>query len=117
MNSATTSPATTPTDSNFLTQTKMKPENIKKFLLIEASKLATDKVIIDTWEAETATKILEVYESRKKWCDEHEEEYSMRTSFQFRKLVVYSYCGDASTWHTDIEAVKEFANSEVKEIA
>jgi argininosuccinate synthase len=84
----------------------------KKYLLIEASKLATDNVTIDTWEAETATEILEIYEKRKKWSDEHEEEYSMRTSFMFRVVVMYDYSKDINTWHRSIEEIKELSESE-----
>jgi hypothetical protein len=89
----------------------MKIDSIKQFILIEASKLANDKVSIDTWEAETATKILETYHARKKWCDEHEEPYSMTTSFQFRKVVVYKYSGDASTWRISLEEIEELAKA------
>jgi hypothetical protein len=98
----------------------MKPDkvsNIKLFLLIEASKLANDKVVIDTWEAETATKMLEVYESRKKWNDENEELYSMRTTFQFRKIELYSYSQVVHAWFSTLEQVKEFADAELKEIS
>ena len=84
----------------------------KKFLLIEASKLATDNVVIDTWEAETATEILETYEKRKKWSDEHEEEYSMRTSFMFRVIQMYDFSKDINTWFRNIEEIKELAEAE-----
>ena len=84
---------------------------IKKFMLIEASKLATDNVVIETWEAETATKILETYHNRKKWCDEHEEEYSMKTSFQFRKVVIYNYSKDVNTWRISLEEIEELAKA------
>lgn len=92
----------------------MKTNNIKNFLLIEASKLATDEVNIVTWEAESPSKILELYENRKKWNDEHEEEYSTKTSFQFRRIVVYHYSGNVSTWLTDINEIKELAKEEIK---
>ena len=109
-----------PTDSNFLTKTKtkMKPDKfsaIKSFILIEASKLANDNVVIDTWEAETATKMLEVYESRKKWNDEHEEMYSMRTTFQFRKIELYFFSKCVHAWRTDLEEIKEHATYETEE--
>lgn len=84
----------------------------KKYLLIEASKLATDNVTIDTWEAETATDILETYEKRKKWSDEHEEEYMMRTSFMFRVIVMYDYSKDINTWGRSIEEIKELSEAE-----
>ena len=84
----------------------------KKYLLIEASKLATDNVVIDTWEAETATEILETYDSRKKWADEHEEEYMMRTSFMFRVIVMYDYSKDINTWSRSIEEIKELSEAE-----
>lgn len=86
--------------------------DIKKFLLIEASKLANDSVIIDTWEADTASKILETYEKRKAWCDAHEEEYSMRTAFMFRRVVVYHFSQDVSTWVSSLEEIKELADAE-----
>ena len=89
----------------------MKIDNIKQFILIEASKLATDKVSIDTWEAETATKILETYHSRKKWCDDNAEEYDMTTSFQFRKVVVYTHSGDANTWSISLEEIEKLAKA------
>jgi hypothetical protein len=89
----------------------MKIDNIKQFILIEARKLATDNVSIDTWEAETATKILETYHSRKKWCDDNAEEYDMTTSFQFRKVVVYPYSGDASTWLIELNEIEELAKA------
>ena len=89
----------------------MNIENIKKFLLIEASKLATDRVIINTWEAETASKILEIYHSRKKWSDDNAEEYDMTTSFQFRRVVVYPYSGDASTWLIELNEIEELAKT------
>lgn len=84
----------------------------KKFLLIEASKLATDNVVIESWEAETATEILETYEKRKKWSDEHEEEYSMRTSFMFRVIQMYDFSKDINTWRRNIEEIKELAEAE-----
>jgi hypothetical protein len=84
----------------------------KKFLLIEASKLATDNVVINTWEAETATQILETYEERKKWSDEHEEEYSMRTSFMFRVIDMYNFSKDINTWGRSLKEIKELASNE-----
>ena len=87
-------------------------KEVKKFLLIEASKLANDNVIIDTWENETATEILETYKKRKDWCDAHEEKYSMRTTFEFRRVVVYAYSNSVSTYGTSLEAIKELADAE-----
>ncbi len=84
----------------------------KKFLLIEACKLATDNVIIETWEAQTATEILETYEKRKKWSDEHEEEYSMRTSFMFRVIEMYNFSKDINTWRRNIEEIKKLSEAE-----
>ena len=92
----------------------MEKEKIKLFILIEASKLADDSVTIDTWEAETATKILRMYADRKKWCDENEERYSMRTSFMFRKIVLYPYSKNVCSWRTDINEIKEIAEEETK---
>ena len=92
----------------------MKSDGIKLFILIEASKLADDSVTIDTWDTETATKMLEMYAKRKKWNDENEERYSMRTSFMFRKIVLYPYTKNVCSWRTDINEIKEIAEEETK---
>jgi hypothetical protein len=92
----------------------MKSEGIKLFILIEASKLADDSVTIDTWEAQTATKMLDVYAKRKKWNDENEERYHMRTAFQFRKVVLYPHSEAVCAWRSSLEEVKEIAESENK---
>lgn len=91
-------------------------KDIKKYLLIEASKLATDNVVISTWESETATEILKTYEERKKWNDEHEEMYSMRTSFMFRRIEMYHYSKDINTWQSDLDSIKELASKESKAV-
>ncbi len=107
----TTNSATTSLESTF-PNPKMKTDNIKLFILIEASKLANDSVTIDTWEAETATKMLEVYANRKKWNDENEERYHLRTEFQFRKVVLYPHSEAVYSWRSSLEEVQQIAETE-----
>lgn len=92
----------------------MKTDNIKLFILIEASNLADDTLTIDTWEAETATKMLEVYAGRKKWNDENAERFHVRTEFQFRKVVVYPHSEAVWSWRSSIEEVQQIAKEENK---
>jgi hypothetical protein len=88
--------------------------DIKLFILIEASKLADDSLTIDTWEADTATKMLEVYAGRKKWNDENEERYHMRTEFSFRKVVLYPYSESVWSWRSSLEEVQQISEEENK---
>jgi hypothetical protein len=83
----------------------MNTENIKKFILIEAVKLATDNVNILCWEAEDASKILETYESRKKWNDETAELYDTTVHFQFRKVILWPSSKAVDTYQIGIEDV------------
>ena len=89
----------------------MKTENIKKFILIEAVKLANDAVNILCWEAEDAKKILETYENRKKWNDETCELYDTTVHFQFRKVVLYPYSKNVDTYQIDLDDVIKISKS------
>lgn len=89
----------------------MNTENIKKFILIEAVKLADDSVNILCWEAEEASKILETYESRKKWNEETAELYDTTVHFQFRRVVLFPHSKNVDTYQIGIEDVIKISNS------
>ncbi len=89
----------------------MNTENIKKFILIEGVKLATDAVNVLCWEADDASKILEIYESRKKWNEETCELYDTTVAFQFRKVILYPHSKNIDTYQIDIEDVISISKS------
>ncbi len=89
----------------------MKTDNIKKFILIEGVKLANDAVNILCWEAEDASKILEIYENRKKWNDETAELYDTTVHFQFRKVILFPYSKNVDTYQIGIEDVIKISKS------
>jgi hypothetical protein len=83
----------------------MNTENIKKFILIEAVKLATNHVNILCWEAEDASKILEIYEKRKKWNEDTTDLYDTTVGFQFRKVVQYPHSKAIETYQMDMDDI------------
>lgn len=89
-------------------------EYIKGFMLIEAIRLADNKVHIMTLEVSTAKDMVKLYEERKAYEEQNSERLSFETFWQFRVVCVYDSINNAQTYQVSIDEIKQYAEEQSK---